>query len=353
MSDIAFFDGKFRSQAYEKLKVFLANPGKFCLIVIGSRGTGKHFALESAFKEITQQIKPERTNKTKQERDIKELCLQNLSFIHPDNIPDNIIGLNTLLKENEYNTIVIEDVEELTDEKQKLLFKALSTSDGTFGVGENINLRIAFTSSKDIGALRTDKDLLLGIFWDRISQLIVEMPSYKKDGSAIVKDFYSTWKKMKFENTIGYEHLSAIPKVVNLEMFLENNSEKFEGGFRDLDKIACLYFNYRILHYGNEKKILEKIERIVVESVRDDFFSKSQMHGDTGNDEDIYRFEVGLSHQELLGRYKMQLRKWAVKEYGTIAKAEKKLGFKPGSMKNYVQTKVTKQAKAKEIIAKK
>ena len=336
MSELKFIGGALRIQAYQKLKVFLANPGKFCLIVLGDRGTGKHFAIEKAFDEIKSDAE-------------KELCLGSLKFIEPNDIPKEAIKLNKLFKANANKTIVIEDVEELNDEQQKLLFKALSTTDGTFGIGQKINLRIVFTSSKDIGLLRTDKDLLLGLFWDRISQLVVELPSYKKDGEEIVKDFYSTWTKMKFQDTKGYKHLSGTPKNTRLEMFLQNNAEKFEGGFRDLDKIACLYFNYRIFHYGNAKKILEETEKKVVESVIDDFFSKSQMQATSGNDESIFQFEIGLHWKEIEGRYKMQLRKWAVKEYGTVGKAEEKLGFKPGSMKNYVMTKVTTKAKEKVL----
>lgn len=332
MNMIEFKGGPLRMEALRKLTAFLANPGKFCLIVHGSRGTGKHFAIETAF------------NKIRIDADI-QLCLQALKFIEPIDIPEDSTELDKLFKENENNTIVIENVEELTETQQKLLFKALSTTDGTFGIGENINLRIAFTSSKDIDALRTDKDLLIGIFWDRISQLIVEFPSYKKEGTEILKDFYSTWKKMKFEDTKDYKHLAGTPKNAKLEKFLEDNAENFEGGFRDLDKIACLYFNYRIFHYNGKKKIDEDIEKTVVDSVTSDFFSKSQMHDNSGNNASVFQFEIGLKYQELLGRYKMQLRRWAVKEYGTVAKAEVKLGFKPGSMKNYVERKVTAKAK--------
>lgn len=336
MDEIKFNGGALRMQAYQKLKVFLANPGKFCLIVLGSRGSGKHFAIECAFREISKGVE-------------KEICLENLRFINANDIPYQAEELNKLLKENVDSTIVIEDIEELDEDQQKLLFKALSTTDGTFGIEDKIYLRIVFTSSKDIDSLRTDKDLLLGIFWDRISQLVVEFPSFKKDGGEIVKDFYATWRKMKFEKTKGFEHFAGIPKNIKLEMFLENNADKFDGGFRDLDKIACLYFNYRIYYYGKKKKIIEATEKQVVESVIDDFFSKSQMQDGSGSNENVFRFEVGLKHQDLLGRYKMQLRKWAVKEYGSVSKAEEKLGFKPGSMKNYVEAKVTSKAKEKVV----
>ena len=334
MSDIKFIGGDMRIQAYQKLKVFLANPGKFCLMVLGSRGSGKHFAIENAFGEISLNFS-------------KELCLTDLKFIEPIDIPEEVTKLNELLKENEFKTIVIEDVEELNEVQQKLLFKALSTKDGTFGVGEKFNVRIVFTSSKDIDSLRTDKDLLLGLFWDRISQLVVEFPSFKNEFEEITKYFYSTWEKMKFKDTVGYEHFSGTPKNVKLEKFLEDNAEKFDGGFRDLDKIACLYFNYRIFQYGSLKKILDETEMKVVASVIDDFFTKTQMQGSSNNDLSVFRFEKGLTHEDLLGKYKIQLRKWAVKEWGSVGKAEDKLGFQPGSMKNFVEGKVTTKAKEK------
>lgn len=330
-----FIGGKTRMEAFQKLKVFLKNPGRFCLIVIGSRGTGKHYAIQCAFKEISLDNN-------------KELCLENLEFIEPKNFPIDEKEIDEFLGKFENKTLVIEDVENLSSEQEKLLFKALSTTDGRFGINKKINTRIVFTSSQDCDSLREDGKYLTGLFWDRISQLLVEFPSYKQESEYIVRDFHSTWEKMKFKNIEEYKALSNLPKNIWLENFLENNAEKFDGGFRDLDKLACMYFNYRIYHYCKNKKIDERIEKLVVESVKSDFFSKSQMHGSTGNDKSIFQFEIGLNHQELLGKYKVQLRCWAVKEYGTVKRAEEKLGFKPGTMKNYVKDKVTKMGKSKQ-----
>lgn len=337
---MSFIGEKIRMEAFQKLKVFLKNPGRFCLIVLGSRGSGKHFAIECAFKEI-------QTNNN------KDFCLEGLEFIEPNEIPTDEKKMDEFLGKYINKTLVIEDVEDLNSEQEKLLFKALSTTDGTYGIRNKFKIRIVLTSSKDSDSLREDGKYLTGLFWDRISQLLVEFPSYKQESKNIIKDFHSTWKKMKFENTEEYKTLSGLPKNVSLESFLENNAEKFEGGFRDLDKIACMYFNYRIYHYDEKKKIDENIEKKVVESVKSDFFSKSQMQSSSGNDESIFRFDLGLSHQELLAKYKIQLRRWAVKEYKTVGNAEVKLGFKPGSMKNYVEGKVIQSQKSKVVKNKK
>lgn len=326
-----------RETALDKLKVFLKNPGMFSLIVIGNRGVGKRYSIEKAFNDIQEDNKDQ----------LYEKCLTELNFVDGNSFALNQ-DFDKLFKDNEFKTLVIDDIDELDDELQKPLFKALSTTNGKFGKENDINLRILFTSNKSADDLREDGKYLTGMLWDRISQLIVEFPSYKEESDTVVSDFYATWDKMKFKTIEEYTHFGGIPKNTKLQNFIETNAEKFEGGFRDLDKIACLYFNYRIFHYGNQKKISEEIENKVVDSVKEDFFSKSQMQGNSSNDHSVFEFKKGLSHQELLGLYKIQLRNWAIKAYGgTIANAENKLGFKKGTMKNYVKTKVTTKAKEK------
>jgi hypothetical protein len=326
-----------RESALEKLKVFLINPGMFSLIVIGNRGVGKRYTIEKAFESIQDMSK----------KQLQEKCLTELNFVDGNSFALDQ-DFDKLLKDNEFKTLVIDGIDELDNELQRPLFKALSTTNGKFGKKNDINLRILFTSNKSADDLREDGKYLTGMLWDRISQLIVEFPSYKEESGTVVSDFYATWDKMKFETIKEYSHFGGIPKNTKLQNFIETNAEKFEGGFRDLDKIACLYFNYRIFHYGNQKKIIEEIENKVVDSVKEDFFSKSQMQGNSSNDHSVFEFKKGLTHQDLLGLYKIQLRNWAINAYGgTIANAENKLGFKKGTMKNYVKTKVTTKAKEK------
>lgn len=337
LTQMDFIGEKARMEAFQKLKVFLKNPGRFCLIVLGSRGSGKHYAIECAFEQILSD-------------NSKELCLEDLQFIETNDIPNEDKEMHKFLRKYANKTIVIEDVEDLSDEQEKLLFKALSTTDGMFGIAEKkFKIRIVFTSSKDSDSLREDGKYLTGLFWDRISQLLVEFPSYKQESENIIKDFHSTWEKMKFEKIEEYKSLSGLPKNASLEKFLEDSAEKFDGGFRDLDKLACMYFNYRIYHYGEKKKIDENIEKKVVESVKSDFFSKSQMQGSSGNDESVFQIRAGFTMDDLIGQFKIQVRKWGKKEYGTISKAEEKLKLGKGTMKNYVEGKVTQSQKPKVV----
>jgi DNA-binding NtrC family response regulator len=321
-------DGPLRTEAYQKLKVFLKNPGRFCLIVVGSRGTGKHYSIKKAFDEIKVDAST-------------ESCLNDLVFIDAIKIPTIEDDLDNLFIDNENKTLVIEDVEELSQEQQTLLFKSLSTSNGEFGINKKVKIRVVFTSAKDTDSLREDGKYLTGLFWDRISQLIVEFPSYKQESANILKDFKSTWEKMDFKTIKEFISLSGEPKNSYLEKFLEDYADKFDGGFRDLDKIVCMYFNYRIYHYEGRKKIDENIEKEVLKSIKNDFFSMSQLQTGSEDDLSVFHFEMGLNHQDLLKKYKIQLRRWAVKKWQTVKKAEEKLGFKPGSMKNYVDKTVT------------
>jgi len=333
MSDIKYIGGVLRMKAFEKLKVFLGNPGKFCLIILGGRGSGKHFAIESAFKEI----------KTE---DNDELCLKKIEFIAAVKVPSTETELDEWFMKNTFKTLVIEDVEQLTSEQQDLLFTALSTTDGTFGINERFKLRIAFTSSKNVDELREDENQLKGLFWDRISQLVVEFPTYQDESGYILEDFQATWVKMKFQETKGFEHFGKQPKNAALERFLEEYAEKFEGGFRDLDKLACMYFNYRILHYGKIKKIDDTIEKRIVEDIKNDFIGKSQLHSSWGNDFSTFQIKPGFTMDDLIGQFKIQVRNWGKKTYDTYALAEKKLGLGQGTMKNWTEKKVTKSRKA-------
>ncbi len=324
--------GLLRKQAYHKLKVFLVNPGKFCLIIVGARGTGKHFAIEKAFAEIKLKNR-------------KDLCLEKLEFISAVNVPSAATELDALFKKHQNQTLVIEDVEKLTDEQQDLLFTALSTTDGKFGIEKKFNIRIVFISSKDIEVLREDENQLQGLFWDRISQLIVEFPSYKKESETVVSDFMATWKKMKFEDTKGFEHFAPPPKNATLEKFLEDYADKFEGGFRDLDKLACMYFNYRILLYEEKKKIQDEIEKKIVEAIKEDFISKSQLLSSKENDLSVFQIRPGFTMNDLIGQFKIQVKAWGKKEYDTYSNAEKKLKLGEGTMKNWTEKKVTQSRK--------
>ena len=100
--------GKKRELAFEKLKVFLINPGFFSLLVIGDRGVGKRYSIEKAFQIIQEK------NKTQ----LKEKCLTELNFVDANSFSSSQ-DFKKLFKENEFKTLVIDDIYELDDELEK------------------------------------------------------------------------------------------------------------------------------------------------------------------------------------------------------------------------------------------
>jgi hypothetical protein len=313
-----------RDEAIAKLKVFLTNPGMFCLIVIGERGVGKRYSIEKAFESI----------KIENEKLLEEKCLTGLEFVDASSLA---CGHNFDVFFNQYKnkTLVIDDIDQLHEELQKTLFLALSTTNGKFGTNNNIPLRLLFTSNKSADELREDGKHLTGILWDRISQLIIEIPSYKIDNSTIQKDFIATWKKMKFEKLEDFKPFATIPSNTKFQKFLDDKSPNFEGGFRDLDKVACLYFNYRIYHYGLKRKIDDNIENMVVNSVIDDFSSKLKTQNNIENELSNFKIIENTLYKELERKFKIQVKQWGKKKHHTISNAEKKLGLGQGTMKNW------------------
>jgi hypothetical protein len=184
--------------------------------------------------------------------------------------------------------------------------------------------------------------------WDRISQLVVEFPSFQGEGSSILNDFKNTWEKMAFHKLEKFKQLSGYPSLIQLEVFLKNRNAEFVGGFRDLDKIACLYFNYRIFHYGEKRKIDTSIEENVFEDVKADFSGKTQMNEETNTAAFIFDFnEVKSSNNKQYPslddfnvQFRIQLRKYLT-EYKkwSLSKAATNLDCSVHTLKNYKKKK--------------
>ncbi|PKG52336.1 sigma 54-interacting transcriptional regulator [Olleya sp. 1-3] len=230
-----------RKQAITKLNAYLTNPGRFSILVLGFRGTGKaHWLTE------LQKLHKE-----------SHLNLNSITLI-------NALKTNTFtekdwiktFKEINKGLLVITDVEELSKESQATLFEGISTGDGgKFGFKEKVyNIRIAFTSTKSISSLRDNETYLTHKFFDRICQFTVKFPSYIGGDRNIWKDFEKTWNKMSFKEK------NEIPKK-ELRKWLENGSNILHGNFRDLDKLAINWHNYRLQDNIEEENILDLVEK--------------------------------------------------------------------------------------------
>jgi hypothetical protein len=329
--------GEKRQLAFKKLQSFIPNPGMFCVLVLGARGTGKRFAIQKAWEVVKFQ---------KSEKELENLRLKNISYVSANNFPEDI---DTLFEANLYGTIVLEDFDILSNEKKSLLLDALSTIDGKFGIKEKVAVRLVFVTSEKISNLRLDN--ISNLLWDRISQLLVELPSFQDEASHALKDFEYTWNKMKFD-TINKD-LSKLPNLPSLDTFLKSQFSSFVGGFRDLDKIACLYFNYRLFHYGENQAIQPHLEEMVLADVKSDFIGKTQMHVEEITYNSIFDFDEvqpsdGKNKYPTLDDYnnqfRIRFRKFLLDKHKTLSKAAENIQCSIHTLKGYKDKSQTKKS---------
>jgi DNA-binding NtrC family response regulator len=314
-----------RKNQYKRIKFFLKNTGMFSLLVLGPRGTGKKFLLRKAFSEI-------------QDEEWKKNTVgfaNTIHFVDRHALPIKEECIDRFLNKYENQTIVIDNVDQFSAQQQENLFKILSTTDGKFGINDKMNLRFVFISSVNPDVLRDeDTSTLNRNLWDRISQLVVKLPSFEDESERIHEDFKVVWEKMKF-GKLGFNELSQIPKNLYIEKFLETHASRFEGGFRDLDKIAAMYFNYRIFHYSKDEKTNEETEKLIVREIENDFFGISQYTSSAYDNVKTFVIEDGIKYKDMLDKFKWELSQWSIKHYGGVGTASKALDVDSKTIRNW------------------
>jgi len=295
-----------RNESKKKLKYYLENPGYFSILILGDSGTGKTYILKELFNEL-------------------EVNDDKVGYFYPFQIGESKKSINEIFTK-EY--IVIKDAEGLSDIQQDIIFEALSTNDGKIGFDENKGLkRIIFISSYNVEQLRESKEHWSDKFWDRVAQLVVKIPSFKDFSSEIKNDFKSVWKKMNFKV------YKKFPEDVEFYEWLKNNCGTFAGNFRDLDKIAILWHQYRIMEYEKvEQKFKVDVETRIFRKVRKDFESFTHFPTQKADSSNIFEFEKGKTWEQIDRAFKSKFKKWAKENYGTIINATKELNMPPRKM---------------------
>ncbi|MEN9302154.1 MAG: hypothetical protein RL264_583 [Bacteroidota bacterium] len=274
----------------------LTNPGRFSILLLGSRGVGKsHWVHEIV--------------KTKKSND----CFNGIVEIHASilNFYD-LKSLNEVLNSTDGKVLIIKDVECLCHEKQDLLFEFLSTTDGCFGLNEkNISCRIVFTSTLKIESLRDNEHYLKHKFFDRIAQLVVQLPSFQDGNRSISRDFYATWKKMKFPEDM-------YPKLI-LD-WLNDKSGEFYGNFRDLDKIAINWRNFQLMNWNDEE---------ILKQVQNDFYGYYKFPENNLESKNYFKIDDDADYyKDLLPNFRNHIKLRALEIYNNnLKKAPEKKPF--------------------------
>lgn len=294
-----------RRTAINKLKGYLMNPGRFSILVLGLRGTGKTHWI----KEICENYK-------------NEDCLSGLVIVNCPNIEVGDLKFwDSKFKEAHKKVLLIEDVDQLSKLEQEILFSGLSTGLGAkYGFdSKTFEFRIVFTSTKDIDTLRINEEILSHKFFDRISQLVVKFPSFADCNREIWNDFKATWEKMHFQIK------NKLPGN-ELKEWLAVNGHKFHGQLRDLDKIAINWHNYRLIG-ENENAILPKVTQ--------DF--EDYLHYPEHNSElpSAFYIQSDLNYEGNLRNFKRQFKEWVKNKHGSLKKGEEHVGVSHRTMERW------------------
>lgn len=300
MNNLIDVQSEKRKQDILKLKFFMSNPGKFSVLLLGERGTGKSFWIDN---------------------------------LNNKDLP--IVSLNGFLSEEteEFWTkqykkanngfLVINEVERLSPKNQELLFQSMITKNGKYGfLDKTFNIRLIFTSVFDISSLNKTEEYLSHKFFDRISQLVVKFQSFKENSTNIENDFIETWKKFKFAKR------NTIPKGSVIKWLKENADRKLSGNFRDLDKLCINWHNYRLMDFNYSE---EEIFKLII----DDFSQylkypehKTEMHNE-------FVFSREYKHDEILKTFRQKYKIWAKCEFGTLKEAGEHLGISHRTMERW------------------
>jgi DNA-binding NtrC family response regulator len=282
-----------RRAAIEKLKHYLTDPGRFSVLVLGARGTGKNHWINKLQQHCAKKAKW-----------MKKVIEKNAALV---NDKDERFWID-LFEKAQDSLLVINDVEKLNDQTQELLFEAFSTGEGgKYGFEEKkYEIRIAFTSTVDVKTLGENKQYLIDKFFDRISQLVVKFPSFKEDRGSVWADFKSVWAAMDFpqKEQPGYD----------MKSWIEEHASRFNGNFRDLQKLTISYRNMQINHTN---------EKTIIPSVAQDFFQFTHFpEHDTSNPNAFYITPEMDYYEEMLPKFRSFVKKYALLHYGNLKKAE-------------------------------
>jgi transcriptional regulator with AAA-type ATPase domain len=111
--------------------------------------------------------------------------------------------------------------------------------------------RLIFASNRSIDELR---EVLLPDFFDRITQLVIELPSLRESDYDLYADFKAIWHQLRFDEFYAYDEYSGRDKALLDWIKLLD----LYGNYRDLQKIAIYYKVYLDFDEKEKKMLPEK-----------------------------------------------------------------------------------------------
>lgn len=225
-----------------------------------------------------------------------------------------------LFQEANNKTLFLDEFHHLSKYVQAKLMKAMETdANNNFRIrkmGSNnidkVNCRIIMATNRPIKDL---KDKLLPDFYDRISQLIVELPPLRETPEDRIKDWQSVWKYMKFDRHTLLR-IKEAPDDEKLHAWLQTLD--LYGNYRDLEKIAIYYFSYLTFNEDLKTLIPQKTAFEYTKAKFDAYYLNEKSNLDAGI------FSEDKTPQEMLTIFRKQMAEWAISTFEGAPNAAKK-----------------------------
>lgn len=215
--------------------------------------------------------------------------------------------------------LFLDEVHLLSKMVQGKLMKALQTDrDNFFRIrrmggesDEKIKCRVIFASNLPIAEL---KMRLLPDFYDRISQLIIEIPSLRETPEDREADWNKIWEQLRFGDASDGEIILKSDR--KLADWLKK--QPLRGNFRDLQKIAILAYSYDQFD-DDLKKIIRETSGY---NSRFEYVSKEfgKYYIDSADKTNPY-LNMGSEPEEMLNNFRRDIADWAVASFGSIPNA--------------------------------
>lgn len=299
------------------LKSFLLNPGRFSVLILGERGTGKtRWVKQIAQDDLKKKIVTANCAAFSDDTMAESELFGHVKGAFTDAITDK----KGLFQEANGGILFLDEVHNLSSRVQGKLMTALQTESSGKNKGKFCIRRLGdnqanFVAVQPVFAtnlqLNEFKNKILPDFFDRISQLITRIPTIQEGNLELFKIFRTVWDELQFRQ------YAQCPDSNMFKTWLRQIP--LEGNYRTLQNIAINWHQGRLLYAG-------KNEEAVFEFVRKQF--KTFYYGNSLTTEGMtYNFRKGISKKQLQKEYQIALYDWAISENGYGNKVLAEIGL--------------------------
>ncbi len=216
-----------------------------------------------------------------------------------------------LFLEAEKGILFLDEIHHLSKRVQAKLMRALSTdANNEFSIRrlgsekeEKVKCTVVLASNLSIQQL---KGQLLPDFYDRISQLVIELPPLRDTPQDRIEDWENIWNQMKFD--------PDVPESIPLQKWLKTLD--LPGNYRDLQKIAIAYYTFTTFDDETKKMLPGKSKTALA-------FAQSQYAAYHAIDlQDLTtEFSIERTTKVQVHEFKKRFAHWIFERFGSFAKA--------------------------------